>query len=137
MELLRLDEARPLMWTLRSRCSELCKLRVARQRQWYAEHPEVATRLERSHCLQDILGEDCFQRTLTPDEHVLLSELRLLLDQLMSLPKCPDGLNIAEDRELRNAMSQAEKLRRRLPSIPNTKYGNTRDRRDVHRSVID
>jgi len=117
---LSLDEAKLLMWKLRARCSELCKLRVARQRQWYVEHPEVATRVERLDKLRDILGEDCFQRKLTPYENILLAELEILGDELMSLPKCPDGLSVSEDQELRDAMSQAERLRRGLPSAPKT-----------------
>jgi hypothetical protein len=118
MELLALDEAKLLMLKLRARCSELCKLRVVRQRQWYAEHPEVATRGERIHELQEILGNDCFQRKLTPYEAVLLAELEILGDELMLLPKCPDGLSVSEDQELRDAMSQAERLRRYVPSTP-------------------
>jgi hypothetical protein len=34
------------------------------------------------------------------------------------LPKCPDGLSTNEDQELHDAMSQAERLRRDLPSTP-------------------
>ena len=118
MELLTLDEAQLLMLKLRARCSELCKLSVVRQRQWYTEHPEVDTRVARIYELQKILGEDCFQRKLTPYEAVLVAELEVLCDEIRLLPKCPDGLSVNEDKELCDAMSSAERLRRRLPSTP-------------------
>jgi hypothetical protein len=65
--------------------------------------------------LQDELGEDFYERDLSAREELLFAAMNLLAVELNRLPKCPDRLTPSEDRELRAAMSQAEKLRRRLP----------------------
>ena len=115
MELLTLVEARSLMMALRGQCSTLSKLRIERERRWYSEHPEVASCVQQMNELQDELGEDFYERDLSAREELLFAAMNLLAVELNRLPKCPDRLTPSEDRELRAAMSHAEKLRRRLP----------------------
>jgi hypothetical protein len=116
MELLTLAEARSLMMALRGRISAHYKLRLERQRTWYSVHPEVGSRIEQISEILGELGEGFSERNLTTREESLLAAMNLLDHELSGLPKCPDGLTASEERELRAAMSQAEKLRRRLPA---------------------
>jgi hypothetical protein len=127
-QFLTLTEARELMLERRARARALRKLKHERWKQWCAEHPEITSLWDRE---VEIRNEPAWlsleaiseydPRPLTHDEEKLLAESRAIHARLDAL--LPNGihwidegmLTEAERAELHDALSQAEKLRRRLP----------------------